>query len=29
MIIHVNLKNMISDKIADIILEEGDVVIVP
>ena len=27
--IRVNLKNMISGKIADIVLEEGDVVIVP
>jgi polysaccharide export outer membrane protein len=27
--IHVNLKNMINGKIADIILEEGDVIIVP
>jgi polysaccharide export outer membrane protein len=27
--VHVNLKNMISGKIADIMLEEGDVIIVP
>jgi hypothetical protein len=27
--INVNLKNMINGKIADIVLDEGDVVIVP
>jgi hypothetical protein len=29
MTIHVNLKKMIKGKVADIVLEEGDVVIVP
>jgi polysaccharide export outer membrane protein len=27
--IRVNLKNMVSGKVADIVLEEGDVVIIP